>query len=67
MVGSMMSLVSDKECIACKLAVAPAHFIFENTMIRQVLEAGAIKICELFKIEGGEAAVCTGAITLMAD
>ena len=58
---------SDKECNSCKLAVAPAHFIFENKQIREVLEAGAIKICEVFKVEGGEKSVCEGAVTMMAD
>lgn len=59
--------LSDKECRTCKLAVAPAHFFFENKQVRKVLEAGAIKICEAFKIEGGEKSVCEGAVTMMAD
>ena len=47
--------------------MAPAHFLFENKQIREVLEAGAIKICEVFKVEGGEKSVCEGAVTMMAD
>lgn len=49
------------------MAVAPAQFFLKNEKIRKVLEAGAIKICEMFKIEGGEQSVCTGAVTMMAE
>ena len=58
---------SDVECFTCKRAVAPAHFVFQNKLIRNVLEAGAIKLCELIKIEGGEKSVCHGAVGLMVD
>ena len=54
-------------CGACKAALVPAQFLLTNKEVRETLVAGAIKICETFKVEGGEKSVCTGAVTMMAD
>jgi hypothetical protein len=54
-------------CAVCALALVPAQFVFTNEESRKILESLSIDICETFKIEGGEKAVCNGAVTMMAD
>ena len=54
-------------CAVCALALVPAQFVLTNEESMKILESLAIDLCKALKIEGGETAVCNGAVTLMAD
>jgi len=63
----MSVLEGDLTCSACQAALAPIDAFCNNLTIRQVLEEVITEVCVAFKIEGGERAVCQGAIDTMAN
>jgi len=63
-----MSIVANEwTCSACQSALAPIDAFCNSLAIRHVLEEIITEICVLFKISGGERAVCQGAIDIMAN
>lgn len=63
----MSILASEWTCSSCQATLAPVDAFCNNLTIRHVLEEVITEICVHFKIEGGERAVCKGAIGIMAD
>jgi len=58
---------SDLACDSCQAALAPLDAFCNNLKIRQVLVEIVAEVCVIFKVEGGERAVCEGTVEAMAD